>query len=357
MHIDKFMPLHLIAAHMSKCFYLMLNFVLILNVLTLEGYSQYSNAKSIRLMFYNVENLFDVYDDSLKDDNDFLPGGVMRWNFSRYTKKLNSLYKTLAAAGEWNLPAVIALCEVENRKVLEDLTGKTYLSKYDYRIIHEESADQRGIDVCMIYRKDLAEVLDFSYHIPCQIRRADFLTRSVLYTRLLIHEDTLHLIVNHWPSRRGGALAGEEMRMKIAGMVKGLCDSIRMAGNSHSKIIICGDFNCTPDDIEMKALIDRERSGMALINLSERPAEKGEGSYRYKGIWEMIDQVIVSEPLLNSGSGLFTEPDRFRVFNPLFLLEKDPVYPGFSPFATYRGYRYHGGFSDHLPVMIDLLIR
>ena len=321
------------------------------------GQSQENDTRGIRLMFYNTENLFDTSDDSLRDDSDFLPGGVMRWTFTRYYKKINSLYKTITAAGEWSVPAVITLYEVENRKVLEDLIRNTYLSKYDYRIIHEESPDQRGIDVCMIYRKGCAEVLNFSYHIPSQIKREDFLTRSVLYARLLIHEDTLHLIVNHWPSRRGGALAGEDMRLNIAGMVKGLCDSIGMASNGRAKIIICGDFNCTPDDIEMKVFMNNTGDGMTMINLSEGPAEKGEGSYRYKGIWEMIDQVIVSEPLLNSESGLFTEPDHFRIYDPEFLLEKDPVYPGFSPFATYRGYRYHGGFSDHLPVILDLLFK
>jgi len=330
---------------------------MMLFALTFAGHTQENDGSAVRIMFYNTENLFDTSDDSLKDDNDFLPGGVMRWNHTRYYNKINSLYKTIIAAGEWNLPAVIALCEVENRKVLEDLISKTYLSKYDYQIIHEESADQRGIDVCLIYRKESAEVLDFSYHIPDHIRSEDFRTRSVLYTRLLIHEDTLHILVNHWPSRRGGALAGEDMRMKIAGMVKGICDSIGLAGNGLAKIIVCGDFNCTPDDIEMKVLMNNERSGMALYNLSGVPAEKGEGSYRYKGIWEMIDQVIVSEPLLITDSGLSTSPDRFKIFNPGFLLEKDPLYPGFSPFATYRGYRYHGGFSDHLPVILDLKIK
>jgi endonuclease/exonuclease/phosphatase family metal-dependent hydrolase len=147
------------------------------------------------------------------------------------------------------------------------------------------------------------------------------------------------------------------MRMKIAVMVRELCDSIGMASNGFAKIIICGDFNCTPDDIEMKELIDLGSSITQLLNLSQGLAERGEGTYRYRGIWEMIDQVIVSGPLLNAVTGLFTEPGDFKIFNPGFLLEKDPLYPGSSPYATYRGYRYHGGFSDHLPVIIDLKTR
>jgi len=347
----------LIAAYMSGYFFLLLNSALLLLAVSLNGQAQENDSGYIRLMFYNTENLFDTSDDTLKDDNDFLPGGVMRWNYSRYNKKLSALYKTIAAAGEWNLPAIIALCEVENRKVLEDLLRNTYLSKYNFEIIHEESSDERGIDVCMIYRKECVEVLEYSYNIPAGIGAEAFRTRSVLRASMLIKGDTLHLIVNHWPSRRGGTLAGEDLRMKIAGFVKELCDSIGMAGKGRAKIIICGDFNATPDDMVIRQLSDLERPGIALINLSESAAKKGEGSYRYKGIWEMIDQVIVSESLLNSESGLFMEPNKFRIFSPDFLLEKDPLYPGFSPFATYRGYRYHGGFSDHLPVMIDLQVK
>ena len=308
-------------------------------------------------MFYNTQNLFDIYDDPLTDDNDFTPGGVLRWNYSRYIKKINSLYQVITAAGEWAPPAVVALCEVENRKVLEDLIRNTYLSKYDYRIIHEESSDQRGIDVCLIFRQDCAKELSSEYFIPVQVQKEEFSGRSVLYTRLLVCNDTLHLIVNHWPSRRGGVLAGEDLRIEIAGFVKGLCDSIIVANNGRAKVIICGDFNATPDDRVIKLLSEIEKPGIKLINLSGYATEKGEGTYRYKGIWEMIDQIIVSESLLDNKSGLITEADNFRIFSPDFLLEKDPGYPGFLPFSTYRGYRYHGGFSDHLPVIIDLQVK
>src|ERR1035437_1243584 len=119
-----------------------------------KGCCQVDGVQSIRLMSYNIENLFDIYNDSLKDDDAFLPEGLMRWNLTRYNKKINSIYKTIIAAGEWNPPALVAFCEVENRKVLEDLIYGTYLSKYNYRNIHEESPDPRGIDVCLIYRRD-----------------------------------------------------------------------------------------------------------------------------------------------------------------------------------------------------------
>jgi hypothetical protein len=342
---------------MNMYFLSLLVVIQIINILTIPGFSQDTDTRTIRLMFYNVENLFDTDHDSLKDDVEFLPDGVRQWSQSRYNRKISSLYKTIAAAGEWNMPGIVVMCEVENRKVLEYLVHGTYLSKYDYGIVHEESPDPRGIDVCMIYRRDCAELLNYRYLIPGNPGRGNFHTRSVLYASLLIGSDTLHLIANHWPSRRGGALAGEGMRIKIAEMVKDLCDSIGQAARGGAKIIIGGDFNCDPDDVEIRALLDHGNTGFPLINLTGDLAERGEGTYRYKGIWEMIDQVMVSEPLLNSDAGLYTGQGFVNVFRPGFLLAKDPVYPGSSPFSTYRGYRYQGGFSDHLPVLTDLFVK
>jgi len=331
--------------------------LVLLTIIINRGYSQDVGSQPVRLMFYNVENLFDIYDDTLKDDNDFLPGGLMRWNLTRYNKKINSLYKTIVAAGEWNPPAVVAFCEVENKKVLEDLVYGTYLSKYNYRIIHEESPDQRGIDVCLIFRKDCTDIINYRYWIPSGIKSEDFTSRSILYTKLVIGRDTVHLIVNHWPSRRGGVLAGEDLRMKIAAMIREKADSIIERSSKGAKIIILGDFNSTPDDQEMKSLIAPSESGTFLVNLSERLAVNGQGTYRYMGIWEMIDQVIVSNNLLNCKKGLYTEVNLIRIFKPEFLLCKDPKYPGFTPLSTYRGYRYQGGYSDHLPVLLDLKVR
>lgn len=320
-------------------------------------YSQEAEVKPVRLMFYNVENLFDTVDDSLRADNEFLPGGGMNWTYSRYKRKINALYKTIVAAGSWSPPEIISFCEVENRKVLEDLIYSTYLAKFDYRIIHEDSPDQRGIDVCLIYRADRLNLIDFRYWIPAGIKKEDFVTRSVLCARLRLNGDTLHLILNHWPSRRGGALAGEGLRSKIAGMLREKADSIGRRYSSGAKIIIAGDFNCTPDDHEIKTLVGHGDSDICLTDLSEGLASKGIGTYRYMGAWEMIDQVIVSRSLLSSENGLFTTPVMLKVFKPDFLMKKDPKYPGMSPWSTYRGYRYQGGFSDHLPVLLDLGFR
>jgi predicted extracellular nuclease len=307
-------------------------------------------------MFYNVENLFDTVDDTLTDDNEFLPDGLMRWTPGRYDKKINSIYKTIIAAGEWEPPDIVAFCEIENRKVLEDLIYGTNLSKFNYRIIHEESPDRRGIDVCLIFRNKSITPVYYSYLIPPEIDRKDFNSRSVLYAKLLIETDTVHLFVNHWPSRRGGVLAGENFRLQISSMVREKADSI-FKSNHSSKIIIVGDFNSSPDDEAIQTLISSHDSLKYLVNLSGFLNLKFPGTYRYMGTWEMIDQVIVSDGLLSGRTGVFTEKDQLRIFNPGFLLIKDPKYPGSCPFATYRGYKYQGGFSDHLPVLLDLKIR
>jgi hypothetical protein len=343
--------------HIKGIFYRIAGTLVFLVLLTYRGHSQDAGTQSERIMFYNVENLFDTYNDSSKDDDAFLPGGVMRWNLSRYNKKINSLYKTIVAAGEWNSPAVVAFCEIENRKVIEDLVFDTYLLKYKYGIIHEESPDQRGIDVCLIYRKDCVSILDYKYWIPSGIMKKDFTSRSVLYAKLCIDHDTVHLIVNHWPSRRGGVLSGEDLRMKIAGMVREKTDSLMNERPEGAKIIILGDFNCTPDDQVIRSLLVSSDSINFLVNLSEKMALKGEGTYRYMGEWEMIDQIIVSNKFLTSDNGFYTNDKMLKIFKPDFLLQKDPKYPGFTPFSTYRGYKYQGGFSDHLPVLIDLKLK
>ena len=326
---------------------------LFLLIFTLSsGFSQKPVVPPVRIMFYNVENLFDIYDDTLTEDNDFLPSGMMRWNYSRYKKKLSLLYKTIIAAGDWSPPGIVAMCEIENRRVLQDLIDNTNLYKFGYEIIHEDSPDERGIDVALIFRKDLIKILYFRYLIPSdsgEILR----TRSVLYSKCLIHSDTLHLFINHWPSRRGGVLAGESDRIIISDLVRNKCDSISR-NQPDAKILITGDLNCAPEDPVIKRLMRVTGDGSRLKNLSDSLSSTGAGSYRYSGTWEMIDQVIVSDFLLNDVSGLSACRNDITVFKPDFLLMDDPGYPGLRPFSTYRGYRYQGGFSDHLPILVDL---
>lgn len=310
----------------------------------------------IRLMFYNVENLFDTADDSLTDDEEFLPGGSRGWTGWRFKRKTESLYKTIMAAGEWNPPVIVAFCEVENRSVLETLVYRTGLSKFGYRIIHEDSPDRRGIDVCLIYRSDRINLINSLYWIPADSVQADFRSRSVLYSRFSVGNDTLHIMMNHWPSRRGGILATRNLRGKIARMVRQKADSL-FQRNNESKIIIAGDFNSIPGDPEMKVLTAGKNMNCTFINLSDDPSSEYKGTYKYKGIWQMIDQVLVSESILSSPNGIYADSTSFKILRKSFLLVPDEKYTGLKPFSTYAGYIYQGGFSDHLPVILDLRLR
>ena len=307
--------------------------------------AQLVSERSFRFLFYNVENLFDTKDDTLTDDSEFLKGGDMHWTESRYRYKINSIYKVLAAAGEWDAPSLAGFCEVENKSVLQSLVYDTWLSKYQYGIVMGNSKDPRGIRQGIIYRKDLLKLL-FKGNIEPE-NPGDFRSRMILYTKWQAGEDTIHLFLNHWPSRRRGVLAEERAREAILSSLYNSLDSLDRVSVGTAKIVIAGDFNCTPDDLNIKG----------MINLSSVLAEKGEGTYRYRGKWEMIDQVIVSPGIINSQKGVFTNADMLRIFRPDFLMQKDPAYPGFVPFPTYRGFSYKGGFSDHLPLILDLRIR
>jgi hypothetical protein len=307
-----------------------------------SSFGQDGSGESYRFIFYNVENLFDTKDDSLTDDNEFLPDGSMHWTESRYRKKINSVYKVLAAAGEWDPPALAGFCEIENKNVLRSLVYDTWLSKYPYGIVTGESRDPRGIRPGIIYRKDRLKLL-YTRSIEPNTS-GEFRSRMILYTKWLIGEDTIHLYLNHWPSRRRGVLAEEKTRESVMMALGNSLDSLFRRSESSSKIIIAGDLNCTPDDLKING----------MINLSSTAAEKGEGTYRYRGKWEMIDQVIVSRGIVDSVKGIYTNSDLLKIFKPDFLMQKDPVYPGDTPFPTYRGFSYQGGFSDHLPLIIDL---
>jgi predicted extracellular nuclease len=328
---------------------------LFLFIISYKSYAQH-DTNGVRIMFYNVENFFDTSDDSLKEDNEFLPDGVMRWNSKRYYQKLNGLYKTIIAAGEWSPPDIIAFCEIEKRDILKDLLYKTYLNKFGYEIIHEESPDRRGIDVCLIFRTNGVRLIYYKYLIPKQPKTEVFTSRSILYSKFLIGNDTIHMFVNHWPSRRGGVLAGEENRQDISNMIRSRIDSV-IEINQNAKILILGDFNCTPEDKIIHDFLKSSDSLKSLNNLTENLSGKGIGTYRYAGSWEMIDQIMVTRSLLNCMNGLFTSQTRMKILKPDFLLQNDAKYPGLSPFPTYRGYKYVGGYSDHLPILIDLNFR
>jgi predicted extracellular nuclease len=316
---------------------------------------------AIRVMFYNVENLFDTFNDSLKNDESFTPEGNHHWTEFRYNKKLKSLSKVILAAGGWEAPEIIGLCEIENRFVLDQLVQKTGLRNIGYQIIHEESPDRRGIDVAMMYRPNKFTPINHqAINITFPFDPGSK-TRDILYVRGLVgDQDTVHLFVNHWPSKFGGAKETEPKRMFVAKLLRNKVDSI-FALNADANIVIMGDLNDEPtDESVMKGLkpetdLSKLKRNNQLFNLMY--AIRHKGSHKYQDSWSTIDQFIVSGGLMLRTEGLRVAPEKAVIFEADFLLEVDERNMGKKPFRTYIGMKYHGGYADHLPIYVDLLLK
>ena len=316
----------------------------------------------VRVMFYNVENLFDTINDPEVNDDDFTPEGSYRWSGYRYYRKQQDLAKVIMNTGGWVMPTIIGLCEVENLTVLEHLIFWTPLRQFGYDIVHFDSPDARGIDVALLYRK---EVFTPIHQEPVPVLfpfSPDSRTRDILYTVGVIGSDTLHLFVNHWPSRRGGEQQSEPRRMAAAEVLRHRVDSL-LAIDSMVRIILMGDFNDEPTNRSITgglgATGDSTRvSQIGLYNfMYPLKVKKGQGTYKFRQDWNLIDMFIVSPGLLNRGEGLTAGWQSVRIVREDFLLEDDPTYPGKRVARTYLGPRYLGGYSDHLPILLDLEFR
>lgn len=325
----------------------------------LDG-SEEGKRGDFRLMFYNVENLFDCFDDSLTLDNEFLPIGERNWTWEKYQKKSQKVAKVILAAGGWEFPDLIGLSEIENRFVLDGLFKLGYLNNTGYEIIHRESPDRRGIDVALAYQPETFQPIDTSFLSLIYEGDSISTTREILYVKGKTHtDDTLHVFVNHWPSRWGGQLESENRRVTAAKLLKEKVAEIFL-GNSNALIVIMGDFNDYPNNKslhnELNALWpEKEFCNNKLYNLAYLFLNKtGIGSHKYQGVWGMLDQFIVSGALLNKSGVLYCEPNGMSLFKPSFLLETDNTYFGEKPFRSFVGYKFNDGFSDHLPIVLDL---
>lgn len=316
------------------------------------------SKEGLRFVFYNVENLFDPFNDSLTADEEFLPGGIRGWTWNRFEDKVNRIHKVLVAIGGWEPPELVGLCEVENLFVLHWLIHETPLRKYEYRIIHSESPDPRGIDVALLYRPDFYQPIQYHYYpVPVGCSHPDP-TRDILYVRGILNGgDSLHLLINHWPSRWEGILESRPERLAAASVLRHIIDSLIMA-DQQCRILVAGDFNDELTDISLRDSL-RVQHPVELCQEDQLyfPCKSlkpgGAGSLKYRRRWYGFDLILANGALLKD-QGLFVCKDGYRIFSPGFLLEDDPQWLGQRPFRTYRGYRYHGGFSDHLPVFIDI---
>jgi hypothetical protein len=313
----------------------------------LQSYGQ-QNRQRFTVLFYNLENLFDTINDPLKNDEDFLPGSEVSWNTARYFKKLDHIAEAVISADSINYPAIIGVAEAENKKVLQDLLLYTPLKNKNYDVVLEEGPDPRGIDVGLLYKKNMFTMIGKKGY-----RGADsFEGRYILYVKLKKEKDTLHIFVNHWKSRTGGAEETAPMRMESALKLKTLTDSL-LSLNPSSEIIIMGDFNDEPADQSISAGLkakapERDAKKTSIYNLMYGVYSRGEGTLYYKD-WDVFDQLMVSGILLKNGKGLKVLSDEGKVLQKPFLLFKNKQ-GVMVPNRTAGSKSYFGGYSDHLPV-------
>lgn len=318
----------------------------------------------IRIAFYNVENLFDTADDPAIEDEEFLPDSPKKWTEQRYQQKLDNLAEVIASI---HYPHILGLAEIENRKVLEDLINHQNLKSYGYQIVHDDSPDMRGIDVALLYRSAFfAPFLTRSIQI--EFASDDYQTREILKVSGVLGRqkdtisDTVHVLVNHWPSRSGGLAKSEPRRITAATYSRQLVNEL-LDTHPDANVIVMGDFNDEPDNRSINVTLEAKGALNALdqndlFNPMYALKQEGKGSYNFRGTWNMLDQIILSQPLLYGQPG---QPDinykegSATVFKEDWLLQQEGKYAGY-PFRTYGGNQYLGGYSDHLPVYIELEI-
>lgn len=319
--------------------------------------------QTIRAMFYNVENLFDTIDNPDKNDDDFLPDGRMRWTPYRYWEKQRNITRVITAVGEMYSPALVGLCEVESDSCVFDLTRRSPLRNQGYEYVITDSPDERGVNVALLYQEHEFSLVEWSeYEVDFSVENARP-TRNVLHaTGRLVNGDTLDVFVCHAPSRYGGQLETIRMREDAMRTIRTKVDSV-MEVRGVANVLIMGDFNDYPSNRSLYEVLGAKSVNEAwndrgLYNLFyDRMKERDFGTYYFQGKWGALDQMVVSGNLLRSDHSVRVYGNGAQVFKADFLLKKNRKTGEVSPRRTYAGESYQGGFSDHLPVFLDLLVR
>jgi endonuclease/exonuclease/phosphatase family metal-dependent hydrolase len=315
---------------------------------------------SFTVACYNVENLFDLEDNPETEDEEFTPASAKAWDLEKYEKKLEDLAAVIKAIGQEELPAIIGLCEVENKKVLEDLIQTRALRRGHYGIVHYESPDARGIDNALLYRMQDFRVTS-SRAIPVSFPfDPSGTTRDILYVKGTTREnEPFHMFVNHWSSRYGGVMETEPRRICCARALRREVDIV-LNRDPGAKIIIMGDFNDEPTNRSVFEILmannKRKNAGdRELYNLMyDMHNMEGQGTYNYRGRWNMLDQIMVSQSVINSPAGLHCHYGSGRILKQDFMLYLNGETRQQVPNRTYGGPSYYGGISDHLPVFVTL---
>ena len=311
-----------------------------------------SKGKQHTIAFYNIENLFDVYDDEVTRDQDMLPNAEKRWSIKRYKNKLRKIGFVISNIGKEDVkrhPAIIGLAEVENEAVLKDLVASKHLEEHKYSFIHYNSPDERGIDVALLYDDTVFKVAfskTYTVDLLSENGEVDH-TRDVLLVSGLFEGLELHVIVNHWPSRRTGDIETKHKRLKASQKVTEVISFLKEK-NPDAKVVVMGDFNDDPDSESLKAL----ELSHSLFNPMRTLISNDRGTTSYNHSWNLFDQFLITHNFFERKKDTLRYV-KANIFDEDYLKEFEGKYKG-SPYRTYVGTRYKGGYSDHFPVYMVL---
>lgn len=317
--------------------------------------------KPYKVVFYNFENLFDTINDPDVLDEEFTPQGLKKWNSTKYNKKIANLERVLfdIAVEDKDFPAVIGVSEIENRNVMEDVIAQSKLAHADYRVVHYDSPDLRGVDVGFYYRPDVFK-LEGSAPIPFHMPELpDFRTRDFVTMWGTIDSEPFFFLVSHWPSRLGGKEASDPKRMAAARRVKEIVDSVQCA-NPATKVVVMGDLN---DDATDASIVEglgakgkpQDVQPGDMFNPFIALLKAGYGTLAYRDSWNLFDNIVVSGNLVDAPAGTLRllAVGKFYggIFRRPYMIQKSGQYKGY-PLRTFVGNDFQGGFSDHFPVYI-----
>ncbi|MEM9885397.1 MAG: endonuclease/exonuclease/phosphatase family protein [Bacteroidota bacterium] len=325
------------------------------------AFTQEKQYQVASIGFYNFENLFDTEDDPAIRDEEYTPEGSRTWDAAKYTEKLERLGEVVQKIGTDLNPdglALLGVSEIENRKVLEDFAAHPSVAARDYQIVHYDSPDERGIDVALLYQSKYFQPIS-SRAIPVEIfiNGVQNFTRDVLHVEGVLNGDTIHVFVNHWPSRRGGERRSAPYRNMAADTVKNVVDQL-LAKNHDARIIIMGDLNDDPTSPSVKKHLavkyeKRQLFESDLYNPMYAFHKKGIGTLAYRDVWNLFDQIILSESLVQPEGNTY-RLYKAAIFSEPFMLQTKGRYKGY-PKRTFAGGKYDGGYSDHFPVYMHLI--
>jgi predicted extracellular nuclease len=325
-------------------------------------HAQKQNYKVAVIAFYNLENLFDTVDNPIISDDEFTPGGEKNYNSTIYNSKLHHLATVISQLGtDMNPdgPAILGVAEIENDTVLNDLIKEPLISNRQYKFVHYDSRDLRGVDVGLLYNPKYFKVEDsrkLFVRLPAGAKENIF-TRDVLWVKGKLDGETVHVFVNHWPSRLGGEERSAPGRAAAAQVCKDFADSIQKT-DANARIIIMGDLNDDPvspsltEILRAKGKIDQVQPG-GFFNPWVEMYKKGFGTLAYNDAWGLFDQIVINYPWLSkTQDGYFYL--RQHIFNKQYLIENTGKYRGY-PMRTWDGNTYRGGYSDHFPTYIVMV--